>query len=103
MKKIMVLSLFLLFGLAIKGFCQTIYAPAKGEKYDAANSKLSSNAKDVTEAAAKKAKKDAYKICEPDERLKDKIAQCADKTADGTRCKRINSIGKGKFNQRIGA
>ena len=94
MKKIIVLSLFLLFGLAIKGFCQTIYAPDKGEKYDTANSKLSSNAKDVTEAAVKKAKKDVCKICEPDERLKDKIAQCADKTADAPAANASTALAK---------
>lgn len=61
MKKIIVLSL-LFFGLAIKGYSQTVYASEKGEKYHTADCKLSGDAKDITLAAAKKAGKGACGI-----------------------------------------
>ncbi len=103
MKKIIVLSLFLFFGLAIKGYSQTVYASDKGEKYHTADCKLSGDAKDITLAAAKKVGKGACGICKPDEHLKDKMTQCSGKTADGTRCKRMTSSKGGKCYQHIGA
>lgn len=103
MKKIIVLSLFLFFGLAIKGYSQTVYASEKGEKYHTADCKLSGDAKDITLAVAKKAGKGACGICKPDEHLKDKMTQCSGKTADGTRCKRMTSSKGGKCYQHIGA
>ena len=103
MKKIIVLSLFLFFGLAIKGYSQTVYASDKGEKYHTADCKLSGDAKDITLVAAKKAGKGACGICKPDEHLKDKMNQCSGKTADGTRCKRMTSGKGGKCYQHIGA
>jgi hypothetical protein len=89
MKKIFVITLLLFFGFAIKGVSQTVYASDKGEKYHTADCKLSGDAKDLTLAAAKKAGKTSCGICKPDEHLKDKNTQCAGKTADGTRCKRM--------------
>ena len=96
MKKIFILSFFLFFGLAIKGFSQTVYASDKGEKYHTADCKNSGEAKDMTLAAAKKANKTACGICKPDEHFKDKTAQCSGKTADGTRCKRMTGSKEGK-------
>jgi hypothetical protein len=91
MKKILILSFFLFFGLAVKSYGQTVYASDKGEKYHTADCKLSGDAKDMTLAFAKKANKGACGICKPDEHFKDKVVQCAGKTADGTRCKRMTS------------
>ncbi len=96
MKKIVVIAFFLFFGLAIKGFSQTVYASDKGEKYHTADCKQSGDAKDLTLAAAKKAGKTACGICKPDEHLKDKNVQCSGKTADGTRCKRMTGSKEGK-------
>ena len=81
MKKILIIGFFLMFGLAVKGFSQTVYASDKGEKYHTADCKLSGDAKDMTLAAAKKAGKSACGICKPDEHMKDKLAQCDGKTA----------------------
>ncbi len=102
MKKILVIGFFLLFGLAVKGFSQTVYASDKGEKYHTADCKLSGDAKDMTLAAAKKAGKSACGICKPDEHMKDKLAQCDGKTADGTRCKRMTGDKSGKCYQHKG-
>ncbi len=96
MKKIITIAFFLFFGLAIKGFSQTVYASDKGEKYHTADCKLSGDAKDLTLAAAKKAGKTGCGICKPDDHLKDKTAQCSGKTADGTRCKRMTGNKEGK-------
>jgi len=96
MKKIFIISCFLLIGLSVKSFGQTVYASDKGEKYHTADCKLSGDAKDITLAAAKKAGKGACGICKPDEHLKDKTAQCTGKTADGTRCKRMTGSKEGK-------
>jgi hypothetical protein len=54
MKKLLILSLFIFFGLATKTYGQTVYASDKGEKYHTADCKLSGDAKDMTLAAAKK-------------------------------------------------
>ena len=99
MKKALILSLFLFFGIALKGFSQTVYASAKGEKYHTADCKLSGDADGMTLEAAKKAKKGACGVCKPDQHLKDKVAQCSGKTADGTRCKRMTFSSKGKCYQ----
>lgn len=99
MKKALIISLFLFFGIALKGFSQTVYASAKGEKYHTADCKLSGDADGMTLEAAKKAKKGACGVCKPDQHLKDKVAQCSGKTADGTRCKRMTSSSKGKCYQ----
>ena len=96
MKKIFAITLCLFLGLAVKGFSQTVYASDKGEKYHTADCKQSGDAKDLTLAAAKKAGKTSCGICKPDEHLKDKTAQCAGKTADGTKCKRMTSSKEGK-------
>jgi hypothetical protein len=40
MKKIMFAALILFFGVAIKGFSQTVYASDKGGKYHTADCKL---------------------------------------------------------------
>ena len=99
MKKVILLSLFLFFGLAIKGFSQTVYASAKGEKYHTADCKLSGDAYGMTLAAAKKASKGPCGVCKPDDHTKDKVAQCAGKTADGTKCKRMTASKSGKCYQ----
>ena len=91
MKKIFILVLFICFGLAIKGYSQTVYASDKGEKYHTADCKQSGDAKDMTLAAAKKAGKGPCGICKPDEHFSDKTVQCSGKTKDGTRCKRMTS------------
>ena len=57
MKKIFIVLVFLCFGLAGKGFSQTVYASDKGEKYHTADCKMSGDAKDMNLAAAKKAGK----------------------------------------------
>jgi len=99
MKKIFILSLFLFFGLAIKGLGQTVYASDKGAKYHTADCKLSGDAKDMTLAAAKKAGKGSCGICKPDEHFKDKATQCTGKTADGSQCKRMTGNKNGKCYQ----
>jgi hypothetical protein len=99
MKKILILGLFLFFGLAMKGFSQTVYASAKGEKYHTADCKLSGDADGMTLAAAKKAGKGPCGICKPDQHAKDKLVQCSGKTADGTKCKRMTSAKSGKCYQ----
>ncbi len=99
MKKVLILSLFLFFGLALKGFSQTVYASTKGEKYHTADCKLSGDADGMTLEAAKKAKKGPCGVCKPNEHLKDKVTQCSGKTADGTRCKRMTSSSKGNCYQ----
>lgn len=96
MKKIIGIAFVLFFGLALKGQSQTVYASDKGEKYHTADCKLSGDAKDMTLAAAKKANKGSCGICKPDEHFKDKTAQCAGKTTDGTRCKRMTAAKGGK-------
>ncbi|CAN5433228.1 hypothetical protein BH10BAC4_BH10BAC4_23710 [soil metagenome] len=102
MKKILVITLFLFFAVALKGFSQTVYASDKGQKYHTADCKLSGDAKDMTLAAAKKAGKGACGICKPEDHFKDKAAQCSGKTADGTRCKRMTSSKGGKCYQHAG-
>lgn len=103
MKKIFVIGLFLFFGLAVKGFGQTVYASDKGEKYHTADCKLSGDAKDMTVAAAKKAGKSACSICKPDELGKQKLTQSSGKTKDGTRCKPMTSSKGGKCFQHTGS
>ena len=73
MKKIFVITFVLVAGLAMKGYCQTVYASAKGEKYHTADCKLSGDADGMTLAAAKKLKKGACGVCKPDEHIKDKV------------------------------
>lgn len=91
MKKIVVLTFVLLASLAMKGYSQTVYASAKGEKYHTADCKLSGDADHMTLAAAKKLNKGACGVCKPEEHFKDKVLQCKGKTADGIRCKRMTS------------
>ncbi len=99
MKKIVVLTFVLFAGLAMKGYSQTVYASAKGEKYHTADCKLSGDADGMTLAAAKKLNKGACGVCKPDEHFKDKVSQCTGKTADGTRCKRMTSTKDNKCYQ----
>jgi hypothetical protein len=96
MKKILILSVLLMAGLAMKAKAQTVYTSAKGEKYHTADCKLSGEASGMELAEAKKAGKTACAMCKPDEHLKDKKVQCAGKTADGTQCKRMTSDKSGK-------
>ena len=96
MKKFIIILFLLVVGLAFKTNAQTVYASSKGEKYHTADCKLSGDANGMTLAAAKKAGKAACAICKPDEHLKDKMVQCAGKTADGTQCKRMTSSKDGK-------
>ena len=103
MKKVLIVAAILCFGLAFKGYSQTVYASDKGEKYHTADCKMSGDAKDMTLAAAKKAGKTACGVCKPDEHFKDKTAQCSGKTADGTRCKRMTGDKSGKCYQHKGA
>ncbi len=101
MKKIVFISLFLLLSVAYKGFSQTVYSSAKGEKYHTADCKLSGDADNTTVSAAKKAGKTQCSICKPDEHAKDKVSQCKGKTADGTRCKRMTSSKEKKCYQHV--
>ncbi len=96
MKKFLVIVFFLMAGLAFKTKAQTVYSSAKGEKYHIADCKLSGDADGMTLAAAKKAGKTCCGVCKADDHLKDKMAQCAGKTADGTQCKRMTSSKDGK-------
>jgi hypothetical protein len=91
MKKVLIITSILFFGLATKSLAQTVYASDKGEKYHTADCKQSGDAKDMTLDAAKKKGKGPCGICKPEEHFKDKTTQCAGKTADGTRCKRMTS------------
>jgi hypothetical protein len=102
MKKILILSLFMIGGLAVKTNAQTVYASAKGEKYHTADCKLSGDAVAIDLAAAKKEKKTGCAMCKPDEHLKDAKTQCSGKTADGTQCKRMTSDKGGKCYQHKG-
>ncbi|MFM8914054.1 MAG: hypothetical protein ACKOE6_14245 [Flammeovirgaceae bacterium] len=102
MKKIFVIGLVLFFGVAVKGFGQTVYSSDKGEKYHTADCKMSGDAKEMTVAAAKKAGKGACGICKPDELGKQQLKQCGGKTKDGTRCKRMTASKKGKCFQHTG-
>ncbi len=97
MKKIIIITFFLFLGLSWKGYSQTVYASDKGEKYHTADCKLSGDAKDIKLAAAKKAGKGPCGICKPDVAVVAK--QCAGKTADGTRCKRMTASKAGKCYQ----
>ncbi len=99
MKKIIVLLVFGLMFFAHKGFSQTVYSSAKGEKYHTADCKLSGDADNMTLSAAKKAGKSQCGVCKPDEHLKDKVAQCGGKTTDGKRCKRMTASKAGKCYQ----
>lgn len=100
MKKLFIFSFFLFFvGFANEGFGQTVYASDKGAKYHTADCKLSGDAKNMTLAAAKKVKKTACGVCKPEDHFKDKMTQCAGKTADGTRCKRMTGSKEGKCYQ----
>ena len=91
MKKIVVITCVLCFGLAFKAFSQTVYTSPKGEKYHTADCRLSGEAAPVKLAEAKKAGKGACDICKPNELGKAKLNQCGGKTADGTRCKRMTA------------
>jgi hypothetical protein len=99
MKKIIVLMVFGFIMMSHKSFSQTVYSSAKGEKYHTADCKLSGDADNIKLDAAKKAGKKPCGVCKPDEHLKDKVAQCTGKTADGTRCKRMTSSKAGKCYQ----
>lgn len=99
MKRIIVIAFFLMLGVSIKGFSQTVYSSAKGEKYHTADCKLSGDADNIKLDAAKKAGKKPCGVCKPDEHFKDKVAQCSGKTADGTRCKRMTGSKAGKCYQ----
>jgi hypothetical protein len=87
MKKLILISAFMLFGAA--GFAQTVYSSEKGEKYHTGDCKLSGDANPIAMADAKKNKKSACGVCKPDEWVKLKLNQCESKTKDGTRCKRM--------------
>ena len=99
MKKLFVIAFFLMLGISFKGFSQTVYSSAKGEKYHTADCKLSGDAGGLKLDAAKNASKTPCGICKPDEHTKDKVAQCSGKTADGTRCKRMTGSKAGKCYQ----
>lgn len=99
MKKIIALMVFGLMFFAHQGFSQTVYSSAKGEKYHTADCKLSGDADNIKLDAAKKAGKKPCGVCKPDEHVKDKVAQCSGKTADGTRCKRMTASKAGKCYQ----
>jgi len=99
MKKLFVIAFFLMLGVSINGFSQTVYSSAKGEKYHTADCKLSGDADGLKLDAAKKAGKTPCGVCKPDEHIKDKVAQCSGKTADGTRCKRMTGSKAGKCYQ----
>lgn len=103
MKKVFFWTIVLVLGLAAKGFSQTVYASEKGEKYHTADCKMSGDAKDMTLSAAKKAGKGPCGVCKPEDHFKDKTTQCAGKTADGTRCKRMTGNKNGKCYQHQGA
>lgn len=91
MKKIIVVSVLLFFGLSFKALSQTVYTSPKGEKYHTADCRLSGEASPVKIADAKKAGKGACDICKPNELGKAKLNRCDGKTADGTRCKRMTA------------
>ena len=91
MKKIIIVTFVLILGISLKGFSQTVYSSAKGEKYHTADCKLSGDADGMQLATAKKAGKTSCGVCKPEEHFKDKVAQCKGKTADGKRCKRMTS------------
>lgn len=89
MKKLLFIFGFMLFGLT--AFAQTVYSSEKGEKYHTADCKLSGDANPISVVDAKKKKKAACGVCKPDEWVKQKLNQCAGKTKDGTRCKRMTA------------
>jgi hypothetical protein len=99
MKKIIVLMVFGLIMFSQRGYGQIVYSSAKGEKYHTADCKLSGDADNIKLDAAKKAGKKPCGVCKPDEHVKDKVAQCKGKTADGTRCKRMTASKSGKCYQ----
>ncbi|HEY8937021.1 MAG TPA: hypothetical protein VIM65_17460 [Cyclobacteriaceae bacterium] len=99
MKKIILVAIVLFFGVAFKGFSQTVYASDKGEKYHTADCKLSGDANALTLDKAKKAGKGPCGICKPYEHFKDKLAQCTGKTVAGDRCKRMTASKSGKCYQ----
>lgn len=99
MKHIIIIMVLGLIMISHKGFSQTVYSSAKGEKYHTADCKLSGDADNIKLDAAKKAGKKPCGVCKPDEHLKDKVTQCSGKTADGTRCKRMTSSKSGKCYQ----
>ena len=80
-------------------FGQTVYTSDKGEKYHTADCKLSGDANGIKLADAKKKGKSACGVCKPDEWVKAKLIQCAGKTKDGTRCKRMTASAKKKCYQ----
>ena len=99
MKKLIVLTFVLFLTLTMKGYSQTVYASAKGEKYHTADCKLSGDADGMTLDAAKKLKKGACGVCKPNDHFKDKVSQCMGKTVDGTRCKRMTATKDNKCYQ----
>ena len=101
MKRILIIALFLLIGIAHKGLSQNVYSSAKGEKYHTADCNLSGDATGMKLDAAQKAGKQPCGVCKPNEHFKDKVTECTGKTADGTRCKRMTSSNAGKCYQHI--
>jgi hypothetical protein len=99
MKKIIVIAFFLVIGIAFKGFSQTVYSSAKGEKYHTADCNLSGDADNMKLSVARKAGKKPCDVCKPDDHTKDKVSQCKSKTADGKRCKRMTANQAGKCYQ----
>jgi hypothetical protein len=99
MKKVLVVAFFLMIGVSIKGFSQTVYSSTKGEKYHTADCNLSGDADNMKLDAARKSGKKPCGVCKPDEHVKDKVARCKGKTADGTRCKRMTASSAGKCYQ----
>jgi hypothetical protein len=99
MKKIIVILVFGLLVFTQKGYSQTVYSSAKGEKYHTADCNLSGDADGIKLNAAQKAGKKPCGVCKPDEHAKDKVERCKGKTADGTRCKRMTASKSAKCYQ----
>lgn len=91
MKKLFVITFILLVGVTLKGFSQTVYSSAKGEKYHTADCKFSGDANPIKIAEAKKSGKAACEMCKPNDLGKTKLTQCSGKTVDKKRCKRMTS------------
>ena len=102
MKKILFITITLCFLTTIKGFSQTVYSAAKGEKYHTADCKHSGKAHAIELTKAKKAGKTACEVCKPDQWVKGKLVQCNSKTKEGMRCKRMTANKNNKCFQHQG-
>jgi len=96
MKKLLLISAFLVLGMSSAAVAQTVYSSAKGEKYHTADCKYSGDASEISVGDAKKANKKPCDICKPDELGKAKLVQCSGKTKDSARCKRMTAAKGGK-------